>query len=193
LSKISLKVLPQAEHSLTCVYELDASDAIAMMNRRAGQAAPLSGACWLDGRLYLRLAGAAVAVEHTASAWGGELLHDAASFWQNLRDLSLPFFDGPQPLWRVSLKPTAPTTLFAGPVLLDWGGAQRWLRGDVELTGLQRLAVTAGGNVTLFRGGDRSAEVRPAPDPVTRRLQARLKQVFDPQAVLNPGRLYREL
>ncbi len=67
------------------------------------------------------------------------------------------------------------------------------MRGDSSLPELQRSAAAAGGNAILFRGGDRSAELRPAPDPVTRRLQERLKQAFDPQRILNPGRLYGEL
>jgi glycolate oxidase FAD binding subunit len=193
LSEISLKVLPRAEHSLTLVYELGAAAAIASMNRRAGQPCPLSGACWLDDRLYLRLSGAAAAVDHTARVWGGELLAGGTDFWRDLRELALPFFAGGDPLWRLSIKPTADSFDSAGPTLIDWGGAQRWLRGDSGLSELQRSAAAAGGNAVLFRGGDRSAELRPAPDPVTRRLQERLKQAFDPQRILNPGRLYGEL
>jgi glycolate oxidase FAD binding subunit len=75
-------------------------------------------------------------------------------------------------------------------MLIDWGGAQRWLRGKLDLAQLQALATGAGGHATLFRGGDRAGEVRPAPDPVSRRLQERLKHSFDPLGVLNPGRLY---
>ena len=193
LSEISLKVLPRPERSLTRVYQLDANSAIATMNARARQGGPLAGACWLDGRLYLRLSGAAAAVEHTANAWGGEALADGDTFWRELRELRLPFFAGPAPLWRLSLKPTAPVPDDHGATLIDWGGAQRWLRGDFQLPALQLQAAAAGGNATLFRGGDRRGELRPAPDAVTRRLQQRLKQAFDPQGVFNPGRLYGDL
>ena len=187
LSELSLKVLPLPEHSLTLCCEIDAIQA---MNRRAGQAGPLAGACWLDGRLYLRLAGTVAAVNQTARAWGGEFLADDNSFWQNLRDLALPFFAGPEPLWRFSIKPTAIMDELSQSMLIDWGGAQRWLRGRHSLASLQRSAAEAGGHVTLFSGGDRSGEVRPPPDPVTRRLQQRLKHAFDPAGILNPGRLY---
>ena len=70
LSEISLKVMPQPEHSLTLAYQMDADAAIDCMNRRAGKPSPLSGACWLDGRLFLRLSGAGAAVEHTATVLG---------------------------------------------------------------------------------------------------------------------------
>lgn len=190
ISEISLKVMPQAEHSLTLVYEMNAVDAIDSMNRRAGQASPLTAACWLDGRLLLRLSGAAAAVEHTATAWGGEKLADGADFWRDLREMRLPVFAGPEPLWRLSMKSTARVVDNACPALIDWCGAQRWLRGNFQLQTLQQTAAAAGGNASLFSGGDRKAEVRPTPDTVSVRLQQRLKQAFDPLGILNPGRLY---
>jgi glycolate oxidase FAD binding subunit len=187
LSEISLKVMPLPEHSLTLVYEAGAAEAVDTMNRRAGQSGLLWGACWLDDRLYLRLSGAAAAVKHTATVWGGQVVPDGADFWRALREMTLPFFAGPQPLWRMSLKASAPAL---NPGLIDWAGAQRWLRGDFNLEDLQRTASAAGGTVTLFRGGDRRGELRPAADAVSARLQRRLKQTFDPQGILNPGRLY---
>jgi glycolate oxidase FAD binding subunit len=190
LSQVSLKVLPRPEHSLTLAYDMDAAAAIDSMNRRAGQPGPLSGACWLDGRLYLRLSGAAAAVDHTAAHWGGERLAGGADFWQQLREMTLPFFAGDEPLWRLSIKSTAPPPEFHGPALIDWGGAQRWLRGELDFAALQRAAAQAGGSATLFAGGDRGGQLRPAPDAVTRRLHERLKQAFDPLRILNPGRLY---
>jgi glycolate oxidase FAD binding subunit len=190
LSELSLKVLPLPEHSLTVCYELDATRAIQTMNRRAGQSGPLAGACWLDGRLYLRLAGTTAAVDHTAQVWGGELMADDTDFWRELRDMALPFFDGPEPLWRFSVNSTATMEQLTTPMLIDWCGAQRWLRGRHQSQVLQQAALAAGGHVTLFSGGDRRAELRPPPDPVTRRLQQRLKHTFDPLGILNPGRLY---
>ena len=190
LSEISLKVLPRAEHTLTLAYDMPAAGALTAMNQRAASAAPLSGACWLDGKLYLRLAGEPGAVTHTARNWGGEAVADGDDFWRDLRELRLPFFAGDAPLWRLSVKPTASLASTPEPVLLDWCGAQRWLRGEFRLEALQQQAAIAGGNATLVRGGDRTAEVQPPPDPVSRRLQQRLKHSFDPQGIFNPGRLY---
>jgi glycolate oxidase FAD binding subunit len=42
----------------------------------------------------------------------------------------------------------------------------------------------------LFRGGDRNAEVRSPLTSVEQGLQQRLKKSFDPDGILNPGRLY---
>ena len=190
LSEISLKVLPRAEHSVTLAYEMPAGAALTAMNRRAATAAPLSGACWQAGKLYLRLAGEPGAVTHTARKWGGEEVADGDEFWRQLRELRLPFFAGDAPLWRLSVKSTAPLAMTPEPILIDWCGAQRWLRGEFQLEVLQQRTAAACGNATLVRGGDRTAEVRPLPDPVSRRLQQRLKHSFDPRGIFNPGRLY---
>jgi glycolate oxidase FAD binding subunit len=190
LSEISLKVLPKHEHSLTLCYGMSAEEAVKIMNQRAGDPKPLYGACWLNGRLYLRLSGAADALQHTARQWGGDLIENHDTFWSNLREMTLPFFAGNAPLWRLSLKSTAPVTSAPQHTLIDWCGAQRWVRGDYELSVMQAMAETGGGHCTLFSGGDRSNEVRSPLNTVEQRLQQRLKYSFDPDGILNPGRLY---
>jgi len=188
--EVSLKVLPRPEKTLTLCYAMRAPDAIQSMNRRAGEPKPLSGACWLDNHLYLRLSGAASAVDSTAAQWGGDILAADTRIWEELRDMTLPFFSGEAPLWRFSIKPSAPVKPDFGPTLIDWCGAQRWVRGDYARAALEQVAASAGGHVTLFRGGDRSTEVRSPLSATEQALQQRLKHAFDPDGILNPGRLY---
>jgi len=190
LSEISLKVLPRYEHCLSLSYEMTAQEAVDTMNQRAAQPKPLQGAFWVDGRLHLRLAGAMDAVEHTARQWGGEVLGASDTSWCDLRDMSLPFFAGDAPLWRFSIKATAPANTALGNTLIDWCGAQRWVRGDHDSAVLRETAAAGEGHVTLFRGGDRSSEVRSTLSAMEQRLQQRLKHSFDPDGILNPGRLY---
>jgi glycolate oxidase FAD binding subunit len=190
LSQVSLKVLPRPERTVTLRYQMQAEDAVQCMNRRAGEPKPLSGAFWVDGHLYLRLSGAASAVDSTATQWGGDMLEADTATWAGLREMALPFFAGDAPLWRFSVNSSTPVKPDFGPILIDWCGAQRWVRGEHSCEALQRAAVEAGGHVTLFRGGDRSAEVRSPLNTVEQSLQQRLKHAFDPDGILNPGRLY---
>ena len=190
MTEISIRLLPRPEATVTLRYEMSAAEAVAIMNQRAGQPRPLSGAFWLDGEMYLRISGAASAVKHTADLWGGDQLDHAQDLWAALRDMSLPFFAGDAPLWRLSQNSSAPPSGDPAQTLIDWGGAQRWLRGDFSLPELQRAAEKEGGHATLFCGGNRNDEVRPTPGATAQRLQQRLKYAFDPQGILNPGRLY---
>lgn len=205
ITEISLKVLPKYAHTITLKREIDAESAIALMNEHAGVAKPLSAACWIDGCLYLRLSGAESSVEATAKQWSGELLDDADVFWRSLRDQQLGFFSDNTPLWRFSIKPTATHLSFSGAIaepedmasqgsqIIDWGGAQRWFKGDADMELMQKVAAAAGGQVSLFRGATQDAEVFHAQPAVLQQIQKRLKQSFDPKGIFNPGRLYHWL
>ncbi|QFU76385.1 glycolate oxidase subunit GlcE [Halioglobus maricola] len=181
ITDMAVKVLPLPEASVTLRYEVDAQQALATMCERAAAPRPLTGACWLDGQLYLRLAGASSAVQATAAQWGGEQLDNAGAFWADLRDMALPFFSASSPLWRLSTSATEALTPDVG--LIDWAGQQRWAHS-------QAAPQVQAGHAVMFAGGDRSAEVRGELDPVQQRLQHKLKQAFDPGNIFNPGRLY---
>lgn len=188
LSEVTLKIQPRPERTLTLAFHLGADEAVVKMNRHAGEAKPLAGAMWVDGRLYLRLSGAATAVDSAAVQWGGEVLPDDGTLWEALREMVLPFFSGAAPLWRLSMHSCAPVAVDLGATLIDWGGAQRWVRGEHDIGSLQRRAT--GGHATLLSGGDRNAEVRPPLSTVEQALYRRLKNTFDPDGLFNPGRLY---
>ena len=78
-------------------------------------------------------------------------------------------------------------------MLLDWGGAQRWLKTDLPADTVRHCVTAAGGHATLFRGGDRNSAVFQPLQPAMLALQQRLKQALDPAGIFNPGRLYPEL
>lgn len=193
--EVSLKVLPLPVAAATLRFELPQDKALDAMNRWAGQPLPLAASCWQDGVLTLRLSGAQAAVVAACEKLGGERLAepDAASFWAALREQALPFFAGDAPLWRLSLPSVTPPLDLPGPVLIEWGGAQRWLRGAVDGASLRAIAAKAGGHASLFRGGDRTGGVFAPLPPALMEIHRRLKQSFDPYGVFNPGRLYPEL
>lgn len=196
LLDVSLKVLPRPQAELTLVQDVTlAGVAIERLNRWAGQPLPLSASAWDDGRLYLRLSGAGSAVRAAAASLGGEVLAEdaAAAYWQGLREHTHAFFAGDAPLWRFSVTPAAAPLDLPGATLIEWGGAQRWWRGEAEPAALFALARAAGGHASRFRGGDRGGEVFQPLAPALAALHAGLKASFDPRGVFNPGRLYAGL
>jgi glycolate oxidase FAD binding subunit len=198
LLEVSVKVLPRAPREATLVFEGVAEiDAIRRLNEWAGQPLPVSASCWHGGVLALRLSGANAAVDAAirslGGAFGGELMPDCARFWADLREQRHAFFDGEAPLWRLSVPSTAAAIMPGSPQLIEWGGAQRWLRapGDAATAERIRAAVTAaGGHATLFRGGDKAVGVFQPLAPAVARIHERLKAGFDPAGIFNPGRMY---
>jgi glycolate oxidase FAD binding subunit len=191
---VSLKVLPLPAGDASLRFEMPQDKALEAINRWAGQPLPLVASCWQDGVLSIRLSGAQAAVTAACQKLGGEPLAAAAAdeFWNGLREQSAAFFAGDAPLWRLSLPSATPPLELPGAVLIEWGGAQRWLRGDSDAAQLREVAATAGGHASLFRGGDKTDGVFAPLQPALMEVHRRLKHSFDPYGVFNPGRLYPE-
>lgn len=190
LLDISVKVLPVPAYEETIQVEMAPDEAIGAMNLWATQPLPLSAACHEGKVIWLRLSGSEQAVRAARTKIGGEFVADGASFWHQLREHELPFFHSEHVLWRMSVPPTAPLLELPGKWLLDWGGAQRWLKTPANEASVREAALRAGGHATLFRGGDRSGDVFETLSTPLAKVQHALKLRFDPERILNPGRMY---
>lgn len=190
MTEISMKVMPKPAATLTLVQDMAMADVIHYMNSRAAEPKPITAACWHDGKVYLRLSGARSAVEATAEKWTGDVMESGEQFWRKIQGMQHDFFTGDDPLWRFSIGSTAATPALEGPWLIDWAGSQRWYRGAGEIRKMEALAKAAGGQVSLFRGGDREGEVMHHLPEALRGIQRRVKNSFDPDGIFNPGRLY---
>ncbi len=136
-----------------------------------------------------------------------EELHsmNSRALWRELRDVA-PFVAEPErPVWRISVPPRAGARLAVAVArdldaeyFFDWGGGLIWLAPAApgEDAGAARLRAALGangGHGTLVRA---AAELRAAvpvfqpQDPAKAALTERVKDGFDPNRVLNPGRMY---
>jgi glycolate oxidase FAD binding subunit len=191
LLDISLKVLPVPPCEITVERACDAAHAIVTMNRTAGSPLPLSASSHDGERLRLRLSGAKSAVSAAAASLGGDIVDDAAAYWNAVRDQALAFFRADGALWRLSVPPATPPLALGGEQFIEWGGALRWLRTTRDAGAVRTAVSAAGGHATLYRGGDAAHdEVFHPLAPGLVALHRRLKHAFDPEGILNPGRMY---
>jgi glycolate oxidase FAD binding subunit len=193
LLEISVKVLPRAFSETTLCFKMDEIEALRTLNEWGGQPLPVSASCWIDGLLMLRLSGAQAAVDAAVRSLGGQTVENAELFWESLREQQLAFFNGDEPLWRLSVPSTASALVLKGRQMIEWGGAQRWLRADADpatADSIRRTVSAAGGHATLFRGGDKGVGVFQPLSPALAAIHQRMKAAFDPSNVFNPGRMY---
>ena len=123
-----------------------------------------------------------------------------------------PFLRHPErPVWRLSVPPRSAAQVIArlgaqlsgerAPLYyFDWGGGLIWLaqpqgvgQGD---EGLRSALADCGGHATLIRTAEEAQAATPVfqpLDPAKARLTERVKDSFDPQRILNPGRMYAGL
>ncbi len=199
--EVSLKVLPRPPASATLRFEWPQAQALAQLQRWAGQPLPLRASAWWNDMLVVQLAGAEAAVRAAVQTLGGAPI-DAASaqrFWNGLRDQHDEFFDAAADavksgatLWRVSVAPHAPPLACAGEQLVEWHGGQRWIVNGADPVTMRALAASAGGHATAFRGAKAGGAFAPLSAPL-QRIHRELKARFDPDGLFNPGRLYPAL
>jgi glycolate oxidase FAD binding subunit len=199
ICEVSLKVLPISRAGATLSFEWNEHQSLEQLRRWASQPLPVSASAWHDGRLHLRLAGAAAAVSAACDKLGGTVQDpDAAMhWWSSVRDQSADFFafDAArgERLWRLSVAATAAPVKLPGRQLIEWHGAERWWRTPADAGEVRSAAQLAGGHATLMRGGPKSGAVFTPLSDVLMRIHQGLKQAFDPERVFNPGRLYAGL
>jgi glycolate oxidase FAD binding subunit len=192
----SIRVLPLPAQEQTLVRQCSEQQAIEQFSEWGRYPYPITAAAYDGEVLYVRLAGAASAVTAAAAQIGGNPIRDPATFWKVVREHEHPFFDEHEtiPLWRFSLPPaTPPLQLTDSKTFIDWGGAQRWVFGELDTDLTFATAQAIGGHATLFHGGDHRAQVFQPLQPAVAGLHQRLKHSFDPAGILTPGRLYSDL
>ncbi len=191
--EVSMKVLPIPAREATVRFSMPIEQAIRQMNEWAGQPVPISGTCYHDGTLYVRVSGSAKGVDAAIVKLDGEFIDEGAAFWRGVKEHHHSFFVDDQSQWRICVPQAAPPLPIDGEWLIEWGGGQRWLKSDATKDVIRKQVEAVGGHATLFRGGDRSDEVFHPLTPGLFNLHRNLKNAFDPQRIFNPGRLYREL
>jgi glycolate oxidase FAD binding subunit len=196
IAEMSIKVLPKPFMETTLRFELAEEEAIMQLNRWGGQPLPVSASAWQQGVLLVRLSGAAAAIQSARLKMGGEEIPQADGLWNELREQQLEFFtalDETQSLWRLSIPPVVPPIKLPGQQLIEWGGAQRWLKTGITAGTVREAAAKAGGHATLFRGGTKSVGVFHPLEPAIESIHRKLKSAFDPAGIFNPGRMYNTL
>lgn len=130
---------------------------------------------------------------------------DTVAFWREIRDATLLTEPRERAVWRISAMPTSGASIAADiaaqaetAYYFDWGGGLIWAAVAGRFDGgaeIVRTAIAAhgGGHGTLLRAPESlraAVEVFQPLPPALAALSQKVKTSFDPQRVLNPGRMY---
>ena len=188
LTEVSLKVLPKPRQCLSISLDIDCARALENLAQWGQQPLPISAASHDGQRLYLRLEGGEGSVTAAHQRLGGEPLD--SGYWADLNEQRLDFFNEGLALWRLSLPNNLGPLDLPGEQLIDWGGAQRWLKSAAD--DIQSRALELGGHATCFSHGVSETPFQPLA-PALLRYHRQLKAQLDPQGLFNPGRMYADL
>lgn len=212
LTEVTIKVLPRPKTEATLmIFGLDDRRAVQAMSRALNAPVEVSAAAHLPHAVAarpplkadmpvtaLRLEGFDASVAARVDLLTDILREfgrldrlDAAhstEFWGQVREVEA-FHDNPRPLWRISVPPAAGWRIgeALADVAYDWGGGLVWAL-SADAVAVRRAARAAGGHATLYRGAVEASAFEPLEGPLAA-LTRRVKAAFDPQAILNPGRM----
>ncbi len=190
---VTLKVLPIPEHEITCSMKMSLPQARQKLIDISRQAIPVTAAAYENETLRIRLSGKKVLLDETTGLLNMQVDQDSHSFWQQLRDHKHGLFETAQDCWRLSLPVTANPEFNDEAFILDWGGAQYWLSSARSAEAIFQQAQELGGSATLFCNNSKQQACFQPLAAAVHRLHEGLKQAFDPQRVLNPGKMYAGL
>lgn len=220
VTELALKVLPAPPDQLTLALDgLDEEEAIGVLSRALGSPAAVSAAAHLPADLapqrqpatLMRIEGFSTSIASRASHLDGLFAHlgsmrrldgdTSRRLWSRIGGADL--FGPNEVVWKICVAPTAAVRLgreIGGRRFYDWGGGVLWIAlppvADAYASRVRAaLKAIAGddGHATLVRAPEATrravAPFQPASLPLEG-LTRRIKQQFDPQGVLNPGRMY---
>ena len=212
LTEVTIKVLPRPKSETTLlIFGLDDRRAIQAMSRALNAPTEVSAAAHLPQTVAVRpplkvdMPVTAIRLEGFEGSVAArvdlltEILREfgrldrldpahSAEFWGQVREVEA-FQGDPRPLWRVSVPPAGGWRIGEAlvDVVYDWGGGLVWALAE-DAASVRRAARAAGGHATLYRGSADLAAFEPV-DGALAALSRRVKAAFDPQAILNPGRM----
>ena len=220
LTEATFKTLPVAESEASLVIEgLDDRAGVDALCAAMGSPFEPTGAAHLpaaDGapsRTLIRLENFESQIVYRSAElakllkpFGAAQKLDAAgsrALWDDVRAVAPLVGDGDAQVWRISVAPTRAAALvealgdFGRRRFYDWSGGLIWIALDpLEDAGASviRPAVNAArGHATLVRADDRvraSVDVFEPEAPALARLVREVTAAFDPERILNPGRMH---
>lgn len=205
--------IPRLAQALNSPHEVSgAAHLPAAAARRSGVGAIAAGP---GATTVLRLEGPAPSVAYRASALEAEIGRGARLdpaqteiFWTELGTVSPLLPPGKPIVWRLCPTPSRSAAVAAtclelmdsAEAFFDWGGGLVWLSFEEAEAGadggasIVRAAMkSAGGHATLIAAPEPIRGAVSVFEPLAKplaRLTERVKLSFDPQKILNPGRMY---
>ena len=214
MTELTLKTLPRPATTETLIlYDLDDGAGLSALRRAAQSSLELSGLAHLPGTIsasgraesWFRAEGPPVSVCERINTLkkllgaGAETTRIQAQMseagWRAIADVT-PLRNKDTHLWRVSLPPAEAARVAAAvdadSCYYDWGGGLIWFAGG-DATTIRDALSSCGGHATLFRASEAMREqvpvFQPQPAPLAA-LEERVRKGFDPECILNPGRMF---
>lgn len=190
IAQVSLKVIPKPEAEITLAIECKLEPAIEHISAWLHASLPLTATYFEAGVLYIRAAGIDRTVTKIKQTIGGTQIKDSDSFWLAVKEQQRNFFCSDTNLWRCNVPANSPALDINGSYIVEWNGGLRWYTSEDPMEKVIRVTQAARGHATLFRTSSKQTQRFTEINSTLKTLHKNLKQAFDPENILNPGKMY---
>ena len=204
LLDLSIKILPMSDAEVTLQFKTELIIAVQHIRQWIKQGLPITASCYTDNTLTLRLSSTTSAVNTSAKTIQKLFASEEISndFWLSIKNQSHDFFAAnnlteSQQLWRCSHQTNTP--IYNAGInnntdnqLIEWNGALRWIKSNQTL---YDEAEKHNGHATLYpiNQNNKHNNLFQPLQPGLMKIHQRMKRAFDPENILNAGRLYADL
>ena len=194
LLDISIKVLPINESEISLKIHTDLNNAINTLQQFVRQGMPLTASCHIDGTLTIRLSSTPSAVKQSIDVINKKLDTEEIdeTFWLTIKNQTHDFFSSDK-LWRCSHQPSTEIYGDKDKQLIEWNGALRWIKSDENLFATAEKHNGHTSRYPLTQNKNQINDIFQPLQPGILKIHQRLKRAFDPENILNPGRMYTNL
>ncbi len=189
LLEVSIKVLPKPPQEHTLGFSAAPRAAWTLFHRLQIEGVPVTATYSLGEQHRVRIASSPQRLIQIQKRYGLENIGQQEEFWRDLRDQQQAFFNQPGELWRLAVPPATELDV-DGQMLCEWAGGLRWLVTQDSGGEIRPLVEKKAGHAILFRNGERNGDIFHPLQPRIAEIQKKLKLVFDPEGIFNPGRHY---
>ncbi len=203
LLDISLKVLPLNETEISLKLNIELNTVNKKIQQWIKQGLPVTATCFLENTLYIRLGSTHSAVKQSLNIINKDFNTEEINnnFWLSIKNQTHDFFTRSENLWRCSHQTNTVFYEAEKKQLLEWNGALRWIHANKNLHATaekhnghaQRYPLTNNMIDNIANNDPTIKNIFQPLQPAALKIHRRLKQAFDPENILNSGRLYTSL
>ncbi|NOQ89190.1 MAG: glycolate oxidase subunit GlcE, partial [Gammaproteobacteria bacterium] len=179
----------------TLKFSIELHDASKTIQQWIKQGLPVTASCFYKETLYLRLGSTHSAVKQSLTIISRDFDTEEIDndYWLQIKNQSHDFFTNTQDLWRCSHQATTEIYENEEEQLHEWNGALRWIHSNNNLHPIAEKLSGHAQRHPLANNNKAITDIFHPLQPVALKIHQRLKQAFDPENILNPGRLYTDL
>ena len=189
ITQASIKVQPKPKHEATLLFEFNQDQALQQIHLWLKKLIPVTASYFKDNNLYIRLSGLESTINKIHTQIGGENISDSAAFWQSIKNHHADFFQSNAALWRCIVPHNSPFNIH-GENCFEWNGSLRWIKTTEKAENIFNACQESRGHACLFRSSSKPTDCLAPMNPQLKIIHKKLKHAFDPENILNPGRMY---